>query len=94
VFSRPDGSLENPNSFTTWMERRLTKIVGIPGLHPHALRHTHASHLLARGVPLADVAHRIGHANVNTLTKIYAHAIPVDDVGIADVWDTVEPDDE
>lgn len=48
------------------------------GRGPHCLRHSHASVLLARNVPIADVAARLGD-NVKTILIYYAHAVPGED---------------
>lgn len=45
-----------------------------PGLH--ALRHSHASHLLALGMPMHEVSRRLGHESTATTDKIYAHMVP------------------
>lgn len=42
----------------------------------HDLRHTHASLLLARGVPIHAVQERLGHADVITTLRTYAHVFP------------------
>lgn len=41
----------------------------------HALRHTHASILLAQGVQLLTVSQRLGHADANITLKTYAHVL-------------------
>lgn len=42
----------------------------------HLLRHTYASHLLAQGRPLPEVAYLLGHSNPGITLAIYAHFIP------------------
>lgn len=42
----------------------------------HDLRHVFASIALSHGIPITDVSKWLGHANVNTTYKIYAHFIP------------------
>lgn len=42
----------------------------------HALRHTHATQLLAAGVPLLEVSKRLGHSSPAITLKLYGHAIP------------------
>lgn len=41
---------------------------------PHWLRHSHASHALAKGAPIHYVQHTLGHASLAT-TGLYAHAL-------------------
>ena len=43
---------------------------------PHALRHFHASDLLAQGHTTAFVAKRLGHADPSITDKVYAHVMP------------------
>jgi integrase len=44
----------------------------------HQLRHTHAPLLLRAGVPIPDMANRLGHANPGITLKVYSHAIKSD----------------
>jgi integrase len=66
--------------------RRIQK-AGIEDASLHSLRHTHASHLLSRGVPLPVVSARLGHRDVNITARIYGHMLPDDDSRAADAWE-------
>ena len=51
------------------------KAAGLRSIGWHTLRHTFASHLVMRGVPLAAVQKLLGHAGIKT-TMRYAHLSP------------------
>jgi len=42
----------------------------------HDLRHTRATLLLAKGVPVKVVGERLGHASATITLQVYAHVIP------------------
>lgn len=52
------------------------KTAKVPRLSFHELRHTYASRLVMRGVPLAVVAAQLGHADTRMVTKHYLHFAP------------------
>ena len=61
------------------MERvweRILKEANMEHKKFHALRHTHATQLLAAGVPLLEVSKRLGHSSPAITLKLYGHAIP------------------
>jgi integrase len=42
----------------------------------HDFRHSHASYLIQTGTNLLEVSHRLGHKNLYTTLRTYAHYIP------------------
>jgi integrase len=72
MFHHPDGTrlLRIDRSFHAAMKR-----AGIEGFRFHDLRHTHASHLAMKGVPLETIGALLGHKDPK-MTKRYAHLSP------------------
>jgi len=74
IFVYDDGSPVIANTVTSHM-RSFADKYGYPEIHPHSLRHTYASLMLANNTPLVIVSKRLGHADVSTTSNIYSHVI-------------------
>ena len=58
--------------------RKVCRRAGVPEVGLHGLRHQHASLLIAQGVPLPDVARRLGHSGTFVTASVYSHALGKD----------------
>ncbi len=76
VFLKADGSQWKPSD----QQRRMEQGCRTAGINPavtfHELRDTFASHLVMAGVPLLTVSKLLGHRDVRTTEKYYAHLAP------------------
>lgn len=69
-----DGEIGHPLSYSTATSlfRRLSREVGFK-VHPHLLRHTHATELIRAGWGMALIQKRLGHASIQTTMDTYSH---------------------
>ncbi|MBQ9346087.1 MAG: tyrosine-type recombinase/integrase [Oscillibacter sp.] len=74
VFSntKGDGPV-NPNNISDYVHDFSLKY-GIPGLHPHKLRHSFASVAITNGADIASVAEALGHADKSLTLRMYTHS--------------------
>lgn len=68
------GSLDPRNLFQSY--KRLLIKAQISHHKFHSLRHTYATKLFERGVPLKTVSMLLGHSNVSITANIYTHVMP------------------
>jgi Site-specific recombinase XerD len=82
VLANLDGTVRHPERFSRKFVAAVIaarKALGedqLSTIRLHDLRHTHASLLLAAGVPVKVVSERLGHANAMITLGVYAHVIP------------------
>lgn len=74
VFTQ-DGSYEpmHPQSPSRYLEK-FARRYGIPGLHPHKLRHSYASIAITNGADIASVSQNLGHSDKAVTLRMYTHA--------------------
>lgn len=86
VFTTPFGTPVDPRNFN----RLVADVAGRAGLghrHPHELRHSAASLLLAAGVPLEAVADTLGHSSIRVTKDVYGHLLPGQRAEVANAMD-------
>jgi integrase/recombinase XerD len=67
--------------------KRHAEKAGLSHVHPHTLRHSFATHLVAGGADLRVVQELLGHSNIQT-TQVYTH---VDRSRLKEVLDKFHP---
>lgn len=91
VFTTPFGGIMRPNTVSgrfTGVVRPMEadKRLTTKGATFHSLRHTHATELLHRGVPVSVVSKRLGHKDELVTLLYYSHVLPGDDAAAASVF--------
>ena len=72
VFVNPQGKIIRPDYVTQHFSILLENI-GLKHIRFHDLRHSCASLLLAKGIPMKSIQEWLGHSNFSTTANLYAH---------------------
>lgn len=90
IFTASDGKMINPDTVSSWFNGFVAEN-DLPSVCLHSLRHTCASLMISRGIPITTTAKRLGHSTSVTTAKIYAHAIAEADAAAAEMLHSVLP---
>jgi integrase len=78
LFGELDGSPRRPDQLS-WLWRSACKSLKLPMVSFHALRHTHASALIAAGLDVVLISRRLGHGSPHVTLRVYGHLFKRDD---------------
>jgi integrase len=53
---------------------------GVPHFHPHDLRHRRISLWHQQGIPVKNLAERVGHARASMTLDVYSHVMPLEEI--------------
>ena len=87
LFVGQDGSALGPRAVQSRLKQWALKLGLADKVHPHALRHSFASHLLQSSGDLRAVQELLGHASIST-TQVYTH---LDFQHLAKAYDQAHP---
>jgi len=76
VFTSPEGSLMDPDNFSSRDWARVLRRSKLQRIRFHDLRHTYASLLIAQGAHPKYIQAQLGHASIQTTLDRYGHLMP------------------
>lgn len=72
-FTQDNGKMMNPQAPTSYLTR-FGKKYNLPGIHPHALRHTMATISIVNGADIVSISKKLGHSSTSITLDVYSHA--------------------
>jgi len=82
IFASETGAPLDPENFSRTFAK-LCNRAGLGHWHPHELRHSGASLMLAQGTPLHVVSEILGHASITITKDVYGHLVEGDRRAVA-----------
>ncbi len=73
VCGQVDGRPLQPRSLTHEFSRLVARVVDLPRVRFHDLRHSHATQMLLAGVHPKVAQERLGHSTITTTLDLYSH---------------------
>jgi integrase len=77
IFTTTRGTPLDPRNFYREF-RKICNQAGLGPWHPHELRHSAASLMLAQGVKLHVVSQVLGHSSIRITSDVYGHLLEPD----------------
>lgn len=89
IFTNTNGGMLRRSNIDDRDLARILKRANLVDVTLHTFRHTHASHLIARGEDIKTVSERLGHKDIVITLKTYSHLMPGRDRKAADTMDEI-----
>ena len=85
IFTRENGLPLDPST-PYQLFKKTAKRIGLRSESLHSIRHLHATELLNSGAGVHLVKDRLGHSDISTTLRIYAHIRPEQKQEVADLF--------
>ena len=85
IFTQATGDPLDPST-PYQLFKKVAKKIGLRSESLHSIRHLHATELLNSGVSVHLVKDRLGHSDISTTLRIYAHIRPEQKQEVADLF--------
>ena len=85
IFTQTTGEPLDPST-PYQLFKKVAKKIGLRSESLHSIRHLHATELLNSGVSVHLVKDRLGHSDISTTLRIYAHIRPEQKQEVADLF--------
>jgi len=70
-------------------KKKIANIAGVKVIRLHDFRHSCASMLISKGVPIPTVSKYLGHANITETLNTYSHSLASDFDNVSNVLDNI-----
>lgn len=71
------------------VKNKYCKIANVKQIKIHEFRHSHACYLFQNNIPIDEISHRLGHANLSTTLDTYLKYLPVNEKRVESLLNSV-----
>ena len=89
IFGSDYGVMPMTHSQPQRRKKKIANLAGVKVIRLHDFRHSCASMLISKGVPIPTVSKYLGHANITETLNTYSHAMASDFNNVSNVIDNL-----
>lgn len=89
IFGTDYGVLPMSHSQPQRRKKKIAELSGVKTIRLHDFRHSCASMLISKGVPITTVSKYMGHASITETLNTYSHAMASDFENVSNVIDNI-----